>query len=66
MTNNRPNIDPTARFELRETAAVLATSKSSILRWTSQGILRCGGIRRNNGRKFWLGADIIRFWCSQM
>lgn len=64
MTNTVPTIDPKARFELREAAAILDVGKASVLRWTSIGRLRCG-IKKSNGRKFWTGAELIRFWKSE-
>lgn len=64
MTNTVPTIDPKARFELREAAAILDVGKASVLRWTSTGRLRCG-VKRSNGRKFWTGAELIRFWKSE-
>lgn len=64
MITTTPNINPAARLELREAAAALEVDKSSIQRWTSIGRLRCG-IKKSNGRKFWTGAELIRFWKSE-
>lgn len=66
MVSNIPSVEPTAKFELREVAALLGASKSSVARWTSLGMLRCGGIRRSNHRKFWTGSEILRFWRAEM
>lgn len=66
MIQVQPQVDPSARLELREVAALFRVSKSSVLRWTSSGLLRCGGLRRSNRRKYWTGAELIRFWKSQM
>lgn len=64
MTNTVPKINPDARLELREAAAILNVDRSSILRWTTIGRLRCG-IKKSNGRKYWTGAELIRFWKSE-
>ena len=63
MTSERPNVSPTARYELREVAQLLGVCKGTILRWTNENKLACG-YRRISKRKVWTGADILRFWNS--
>lgn len=50
-----------ARYELKAAADILGVSKSTVLRWTRQGLLKCS-IRRSNGRRVWTGAELLRFW----
>ncbi|MBO6083202.1 MAG: helix-turn-helix domain-containing protein [Bacteroidales bacterium] len=64
MRNTQPLIDPAAHLELREAALALDVHKSTVLRWTRTGKLRCG-IKRLNGRKYWTGAELIRFWRAE-
>ncbi len=64
MIATPPNIPPSARLELREAAAALQVDKSTIQRWTYEGRLRCG-VKKSNKRKYWLGADLIKFWKSE-
>lgn len=65
MIKEKPNIDPTSRFELREVALILGAHKASILRWTRMGKLHCTQ-RRINNRRVWTGAEILRFWRTEM
>ena len=65
MIQTEPIVNPNGKYELRHASEVLQVSKSTILRWTSQGLMRCS-VRRTNGRKVWTGADIIRAWRSIM
>lgn len=65
MTVSEPIINDTDRLELKDAAEALKAHKSSILRWTHMGLLHCG-IRRSNGRRFWTGKELKRFWKSMM
>ena len=65
MTNTKPKVDENAKLELREAAHVLDVSPSTIQKWTAAGKLKCG-MKRLNGRKFWLGRDIIRAWMASI
>ena len=62
MTNSKPNVNPDAHYELRDAAKALGCAKSTVLRYTHQNKLPCGGIKKSNDRMFWLGKDIIKFW----
>lgn len=64
MINTAPKIDPSARLELREAAAALNVDKSTIQKWTKDQRLRCG-VKKSNGRKYWLGSELIRFWKAE-
>ena len=63
MTTTKPNIDPAARLELRDAAAALAVTKSTILRWSADGRLTCR-VKMSNGRRFWTGEDLLKFWAA--
>lgn len=65
MTRTIEHIEPCARLELREAASALAVDKSTIQRWTKDGLLRCAGIKKSNNRKYWLGSELIRFWKAE-
>lgn len=64
MTTTKPIIDPSARLELRDAAAALGVTKSTILRWSAEGRLACG-VKKCNGRRFWTGSELIKFWKSE-
>lgn len=65
MIKSQPQVDPKAKYELRDAAQVLEVSKSCIAKWTERGILRANR-KRANGRRFWTGAELLRLWNSQM
>jgi predicted site-specific integrase-resolvase len=64
MTKTIEHIEPSARYELREAADALSVDKSTIQRWSHDGLLRFG-IKKSNNRKFWLGSELIRFWKAE-
>lgn len=61
MIKTEPDVNPQGKYELRHASQIMKVSKSTILRWTSQGLMRCS-VRRANGRKVWSGAELIRAW----
>lgn len=63
MVKDKPNINPDARVELKDAAAIMQVQKGTILRWTHSGKLKCG-IRKANNRRVWLGKDLISFWLA--
>ena len=58
MIVNDSHIKPAAKYELREAAMLLGVSKSTIQRWTKEGILKCQ-VRTVNNRRIWTGAELI-------
>ena len=65
MIQTEPQVIATAQYELRDTAKALEVSKSCIVKWTEKGVLRARR-KKLNGRRVWLGADILRAWRAQM
>ncbi len=65
MCVEEPNVRPTDRYELRDASAALGIHKSTLLNWTKQGYIKAG-IRKVNGRRCWLGSEIIRCWRAMM
>lgn len=56
-----PNkISKYARYSTTEAAELLNVNRTTIARWVERGLLRCG-YRRHNNRRFYEGAEIIRF-----
>lgn len=64
MTQIQPNVAPEGRYELKEAAAALQIDRSTLLRYTHRGKIRCG-IRKSNGHRVWTGAEIIRLWRAE-
>ena len=48
-----------------ETCNILGVHRHTLRRYTNKGKIRCG-YHRVNGRKFYLGSEILRFWRSQL
>ena len=64
MTTIEPDIPDKGRYPIGETAKHLGVTPRTILRYTEEGTLKFG-ISRANGRKFFTGAEIKRFWKAQ-
>ena len=63
MVNVEPNVAISGRYSVEETAKLLGVHRNSILRYTNEGKLRFG-VRRGNSRRYYTGAEILRFWRS--
>ncbi len=61
MTSEKAQIDINARYESRDVARLLGVSLSTVEEWTESGYLKCS-IRKANGRRIWLGSDILSIW----
>ena len=55
ITANMPEIKATDQLSIGEAAAVLGVHRNTMRRYTEQGLIKC---------RFFLGADILRFWKS--
>lgn len=64
MTNTKPKVNPDGRYELKDAAEALLIDRSTLLRYTHKGEIRCG-IRKSNGHRVWTGAEIIRLWRTE-
>ena len=65
MTTEVPNVSPTGRYNTKETAAALGVCVDRVRNYANRGVLKCG-YRRHNGRRFYEGSEIIRFWRSRL
>ncbi len=65
MTTECPAVVQNGRYSVTEAAKALGCTRQTINAKVRDGILRCG-YRRTNGRKFFLGSEIIRYWKSEM
>lgn len=61
MIEREPIVDVNGKYELLAVSSILQVSRSSVLRWTKKGLMRCN-VRRCNNRKVWSGSEILRFW----
>lgn len=63
MVNEEPKLSPTARYAIGEAAKILGISRNTLRKHTNTGPagIDCG-FRKSNGRKFYTGLDIMRYW----
>lgn len=61
MTSERPDVTKDGRYSLKDTAELLSISTMTIRRHTKAGLLECGRWP-HNGRVFYTGKEILRYW----
>lgn len=64
MTVIEPKVDKDGRYSAKEAANLLGVSRSTLARSVKAGKIKCG-IRRSNGRRFYLGMEIVRYWRAE-
>ena len=64
MRSSMPNVTLTTMYSIAETCQLLDIHWDTLRKYTFSGSIHCG-FRRCNGRKFYLGSEILRFWRSQ-
>lgn len=65
MTVTEPDVIETGRYSSKEACEKLGISKPTLWAHTNSGKIRFG-IRKSNGRKFYTGADIKKYWKAQL
>jgi len=67
MVNEEPKVSPNARYSIGEAAQILGVHRNTLRRYTNTGPtgISCG-FRKSNGRKFYTGKDIIKFWRAML
>lgn len=65
MTSIEPQVSENGRYGVMETSRILGIAKGTLRAHTLSGHIRCG-YRAANGRKFYRGGEILRFWRAQM
>ena len=63
MVNEEPQVSPTSRYSIQEAAAILGIHRNTLRRLTNIGPtgIKCQH-RKSNGRKFYTGLEIVKFW----
>jgi len=64
ITATEPQVADTGRYSVTETSKHLGIHRTTLLLHTNNNAIRCG-IRKANGRKFYTGTDIKKFWKAQ-
>ena len=64
MTAIRPDVKPDGRYSIAETCQFLGFKSRNTLRsYVEKGLIK-QGIRKSNGRPFYLGSEIVKCWSS--
>ena len=64
MTNKKPEVEYNSRYSPKEAAFMLGISISTLYKHTKLGNILCG-FYKHNGRRFYRGSDIVKFWGSE-
>lgn len=61
ITAIEPAVTATGRYSVGQTCSALGIHRNTLRNYTNSGLIKCG-FRRESGRKFYLGSEILRFW----
>lgn len=67
MVVDEPKVSPTGRYTIGQAAEILGVHRNTLRRYTNTGPtgITCQH-RKSNGRKFYTGLEIVRFWRAQI
>lgn len=65
ITPIEPQVRQTGRYPAGEAAQLLGIHRNTLKKYTDAGAIKCG-FRRESGRKFYAGSEILRFWKAYM
>jgi len=63
MTFTEPAVNMSARYPIGAASKILDIDRKTLLNHTKEGKIRCGFFRCN-GRRFFTGSEILRYWKS--
>jgi predicted site-specific integrase-resolvase len=63
MVTNELNVSDGGRYPIGIAADILGINRSTLLRHTKQGLIKCG-FSRANARRFYLGRELKRYWLA--
>lgn len=61
MTSQRPDVDATGRYSIKETSALLGIHRNTLRRYTAKGLIK-SGFRKCTKSRFYTGLEILRVW----
>lgn len=65
ISPTRPSVTPDGRYTVMQTCAALGIHRGTLLRYTANGYIT-PHFRRMDGRKVYIGKDIIRLWLASL
>jgi len=65
ITATRPSVALNGRYTVTQTCSVLGIHRGTLLRYTERGIIK-PVFRRVDGRKVFIGRDIIKLWLASL
>lgn len=65
MTTTEPKIEKFGRYSTAETAKLLGIHRDTLYKYNKRGWIKCG-FHKGTRQKFYLGAEIARFWKAQI
>lgn len=65
MTSEQPRVAMEGRYSVNDTCALLGIHRTTLYNYTAAGLIKCG-FRRGTLRRFYKGAEILRFWKSEL
>lgn len=60
MTGEPPDVKASARYPIGEAAKIIGVSPRHLLRIAMDGLIKFG-VNRRNGRKYFLGKELLRY-----
>lgn len=64
MTSTEPNVSESGKYSVTETCQILHIHRNTLQHYTDEKLIKAG-VRRSNGRKYYTGSEIKRFWTTQ-
>lgn len=65
ITVIEPKVNESGRYSVMQACEALGIHRNTLRNYTEQGLIKCG-FRRGNGRKFYEGREIVRFWRAHL
>ncbi|WP_106827692.1 helix-turn-helix domain-containing protein [Parabacteroides pacaensis] len=65
ITVNEPNVAATNRYSVMQACEILGVHRNTLRNYTNQGLIKCG-YRKTTARKFYTGAELLRFWRASL
>lgn len=65
ITATKPNVALDGRYTVMQTCRALGIHRNTLARYTESHMIKCS-YRRCDGKKVYLGANIIQLWKSQL